>query len=212
MAIQSLYGVPALEQHFSLRLGTTIRLRVERFENCDGNEDDWELRLCAHGLSRGILGGMMSRANQGSVFRARRLRFPQRACSISHCAETIICATSTDRWIGGLGVDLEVDRAIPRSADRLYLTARERGSLRSGSTYSNADLLRLWTVKEALFKADVENRMRGWLSCYECLDPCRLSGKARLRSSVADKRFKFASLPFLSGFLTVAISEERRVP
>ena len=204
-------GILALERFFSLKLGTPIRLRIEDCRNPAPAEASWDLRRRVHETGRTTLGRMLVQARQGRVFQARRMKFPQHSYSISHCRETVFCALATDRRIHGLGVDLELDRAIPPTADRLYLSEREQRILEAGSAYSNTDLLRVWTVKEALFKADMENRRRGWLFSYECFDPCRISGRAWVRSKPAANRFRFASIPFRSGYLSLAVNDKRSI-
>lgn len=206
------HATPVLERIFSEKLQTPIRLRFADYRTPAADDDPWPLRRSVHASSRKVLGRMLASAGLGHVFRARRLKFPQRSYSITHCGATIVCAMATDQRINGLGVDLELGREIPDAAGRLYLSRHERRSLEAGTAYTNANLLRVWTVKEALFKADMDNHRRGWLSCYECINPCRFSGKARVRSNPAGKRFKFASIPFQSGFLTVAVNDKRRVP
>ena len=69
------------------------------------------------------------------------------------------------------------------------------------------ELLRLWTVKEALFKANPGNRDT-MLGQYLLADPSALAGSAGWRGEQGTP-YRYASVAALGGFLTVAVRKER---
>ena len=92
----------------------------------------------------------------------------------------------------GLGVDFEDERPVDPRVARFYLRDHEQG-----------DLLRLWTVKEALFKATPDNGDATLLD-YEVADPEALAGTATDR---AGRRFRYSSGRLRQGWLTIAVGE-----
>ncbi|MGH3714904.1 MAG: AMP-binding protein [Micromonosporaceae bacterium] len=86
-----------------------------------------------------------------------RHRMPSRVVSLSHSAEYAVAAVLIGAGppVLGVGVDLELDRAPGPRTIPFFLTDAEREWTASlPATEQPAELLRLWTVKEALFKAD----------------------------------------------------------
>ena len=118
--------------------------------------------------------------------------FPNRSVSLTHSAGVAVAARC-DGPQAGLGVDLEGWQQIDPRTARLYLHAHERG-----------DLLRLWTVKEALFKATPGNDTAVFLD-YEVDDPHALKGTARDRHG---RTFEYLSTSRSEGWLTLAASFE----
>ena len=119
--------------------------------------------------------------------------FPHRCLSLTHAAGLAVAARC-DEEAGqvGLGVDFEDRRQIDPRAARFYLRDHEKG-----------DPLRLWTVKEALFKATPDNADATLLD-YEVADPDALAGTATDR---AGRRFRYASASFRQGWLTIAVGD-----
>lgn len=60
--------------------------------------------------------------------------------------------------VRGLGLDFEARRPMRPGTERFFLADRERERLEEDGACGTWDLLRLWTVKEALFKSDPGNR------------------------------------------------------
>lgn len=115
--------------------------------------------------------------------------FPNRGLSLTHSAGVAVAARC-DGDQAGVGVDLEAWRTIdPRSA-RFFLGPDEQG-----------DLLRLWTVKEALFKATPANA-GAVLVDYRVEDPCSLEGTAQDRHG---RMFEYLSRRRPEGWLTIAV-------
>jgi hypothetical protein len=120
--------------------------------------------------------------------------FPHRSLSLTHAAGWAVAAGCDDDTGGhiGLGVDFEGGRRVDPRAARFFLRPHERG-----------DLLRLWTVKEALFKATPDNG-GAMLLDYEVADPDALAGGAR---DQAGHRFRYTSAPLRQGWLTIAVGD-----
>jgi len=115
--------------------------------------------------------------------------FPHPSLSLTHAAGLAVAARC-DGGQAGLGVDFEGRRRIDPRAARFYLRDHEKG-----------DLLRLWTVKEALFKATPDNA-GGTLLDYEVAESHALGGTATDR---AGRRFRYASGRLRQGWLTIAV-------
>ena len=89
-------------------------------------------------------------------------------------------------------------------AERFYLDERERAWLQSlAEDAQPAARLRLWTVKEALYKAHLANAGTV-LAHYPVEDPGAEAGRAGLRGE-AGWPLRYATLALGEGFLTVAI-------
>jgi len=117
------------------------------------------------------------------------LAFPNRSVSLTHSGGVAVAARC-DGSQAGLGVDLEAWQAIDGRTARLYLHPHEQG-----------DLLRLWTVKEALFKATPVNGDAVFLD-YEVENPDALGGVARDRHG---RTFEYLSHRRPEGWLTLAV-------
>jgi acyl carrier protein len=106
---------------------------------------------------------------------ADRYAFPHPRVSLSHTTATAAAAVAIGP-AAGIGVDVERPRpADPRTA-RFFLRPREQAWL--GRHPDRAvEHLRLWTVKEALFKADLANADRT-LRDFATDDPAARTGLA----------------------------------
>jgi len=103
----------------------------------------------------------------------------------------------------GVGVDLETNRSVHPDTARFFLTEGEQEWLKSlGRPDSSEDLLRLWTVKEALLKADPETGKM--LGDYAIEDPSQWTGNAYPKDRKF-LRFRYSSLQVDGGFLSIAI-------
>ena len=103
-----------------------------------------------------------------------KISFPNEYFSISHtkdCAVAIGILNNCESS-NGVGIDLELNRKVDVKHTRYYLSKYE-----SDLVNSNDDLLRLWTVKEALFKADPNND-GVILKYYNVKNPKTLKGEA----------------------------------
>ena len=103
-----------------------------------------------------------------------KVSFPHPFLSLSHtkdCAVAIGILNGA-KTVKGIGIDLELDRKVSKKHAKFYLNDFE-----SDLKINSDHWLRLWTVKEALFKADPDND-RNVLKDYTVINPKALSGKA----------------------------------
>jgi hypothetical protein len=104
----------------------------------------------------------------------------------------------------GVGLDIETNRLVQPEAARFFLTDSEQEWLKElGGQDSSQHLLRLWTVKEAIFKADPENGEK-ILGDYILESPSQWDGSAypKDRKSL---RFYYSSIQLDEGFLSIAL-------
>jgi acyl carrier protein len=140
-----------------------------------------------------------------------RYAFPHRRLSLTHTQRASAAAGvmgPVPCALAGVGVDLEPMRtADPRTA-RFFLDERERAWLDSLPPRARAgEHMRLWTVKEALFKSDPAND-RTTLLDYVTAVPAARSGRAGRRDG-SGPRFAYASGRLGAACLTVAASFHR---
>lgn len=129
------------------------------------------------------------------------LKFPHPKLSLSHSESWAIAVGSTSPKLLGIGVDLEVKGAPKPEAARRFLNPAELVWLRRMDEGDRPKMLhRLWTVKEATFKADPDNPGKT-LRDYGLADPGYVAGKARR----GDRVFYYASFEVPEGFLSVAV-------
>ena len=104
-----------------------------------------------------------------------KLKFPNNKFSLSHCSNLAVAAglTSEQQSIVGVGIDIEFNRSVSDNHAKFFLSYEERKMIQSDN-----DRLRLWTIKEALFKSDPNNN-ETVLRDYKIENPIRLQGKAR---------------------------------
>lgn len=124
---------------------------------------------------------------------------PRVVTSISH--DDAFSVAASVEGAGRIGVDVEARRrTLPTRAARFFLTPTEAARLAGAAPEHQ---LRAWTVKEALFKADPANAAHA-VGEYECADVARIAGAAAGPGGA----FRYASVPFLDGWLTVAVHSE----
>jgi len=129
------------------------------------------------------------------------LKFPHPKLSLTHSEAWAVAVGSSSPKLLGLGVDLEVKGAPKPETARRFLNPAEAVWLRRMDEEERPRMLhRLWTVKEATFKADPENAGRT-LKDYGLADPGFIAGKARR----GDRVFYYASFEVPDGFLSVAV-------
>lgn len=144
-------------------------------------------------------------AGAGRTTDTSAYRFPSPVASLSHSADVAVAAVlAADHGnVVGVGVDIELGRVPdPRTAS-FFLTESELGWLESVPAGTvPAVLTRLWTVKEALFKADPANAGTA-LRQYEVADPAAARGGAT-RAGEID--FQYVSLACPRGVTSVAVA------
>jgi phosphopantetheinyl transferase len=140
-------------------------------------------------------------AGLGATDDTSTLKFPHPKLSLTHSDTWAIAVGSSSPKLLGIGVDLEVKGAPKPEAARRFLNPAELVWLRRMDEGDREKMLhRLWTVKEATFKADPENAGKT-LRDYGLADPGFVAGKARRGERV----FYYASFEVPDGFLSVAV-------
>jgi 4'-phosphopantetheinyl transferase EntD len=97
-----------------------------------------------------------------------QIEFPHSRISLSHSGDYAVAIASPDKSVVGLGVDLETASGINPKSVRFFLSEMENQKL-AGKHFPTSKLVELWTVKEAIFKSDIENQDR-LLSDYQIVD------------------------------------------
>jgi len=135
-----------------------------------------------------------------------QIRMPNANYSLSHSGDF---AASVFSAAGkGIGVDLEMERIVKSGSTKFFLASHEKDwtmTLSEGPE-QNDQILRLWTVKEALFKSDLQNEGKT-VSRYVLDEPPVLSGSAFTLSDSGGKSFRYSSQKFLNYWLTIAIPQ-----
>lgn len=107
------------------------------------------------------------------------LIFPNPRFSLAHSADVALAVAEPSGCLRGVGIDLEVNTRIQAAAGRLFLTDREQRWLHSqASAHWPHHLLRLWCIKEAVFKANPDNAGK-MLADHEIEEPACAMGEAR---------------------------------
>ena len=126
--------------------------------------------------------------------------------SVSHSGPHSVAIGTTSRAVRAIGVDLEAGPAPAVDAARFFLDEDERRWALAADR--PARLLRLWTIKEALFKADPSNgTARIW--DYRLDHPERASGTASLRGD-RSRLLRYCSVRLAAGWLSVAVFRGER--
>lgn len=163
-------------------LGLPVELRLRRAHRRDdagsGARFEHPSRRRAHRLGRRALGALGA----------------GRDASVSHGAEWAVALRAADRRAG---VDLERARRVEAPAWPLFLSEAECAQCRG-----ERDALRLWTIKEAVFKA--AGGEFAWFGGVRLDDPRARSGRA----AWAGRRFRYTSVRVAQGWLTAAIEED----
>lgn len=133
------------------------------------------------------------------------LAFPSPNFSLSHSGDCALAAASPNGDLCGLGVDIEMNRLVKPKMTKFYLTEQETSYINTVSIEKqNSELLRLWTIKEALFKADLNNRGMV-IGNYSINRPADLCGTAIVKSKEDSPTFSYISLLFPEACVSVAI-------
>lgn len=204
-----------LSQRLSRALGCDVELVVARKPAGEGTLSDAE-RQRLHALPfsgrrddwlRGRRALKTALAILGRDPDTTSLAWPDHEISLTHSADVAVAVVL--RGAAGVGVDHEPLRAIDPRVARWYLSESERRWICRRAAYRCApELLRLWTVKEALFKSHPRNA-RLMLADLELDDPGSISGTAGIRRD-PECRMRYGSTPFCSGVLSVAWTQEVR--
>lgn len=129
------------------------------------------------------------------------IAFPNPRFSLSHTKQRVVAVGCAVPGVSGVGIDIEGQRRMRRTTLRFFLTAAEQAWVCGQKDWQRATLM-LWVIKEAIFKADQENR-NALLCHYEVHNPKSPTGIARKRASSWTGHY--ACRPFYSGYLAVAM-------
>lgn len=198
------------------RLGTALKLAVaDREVELEQLSDGERTRLAGLGgegraaswrVGRAALKRLRARLGEDADTSA--IRFPSRRYSLSHSGGYAVAVAAERADLAGIGIDLEFVRPVDLRAGRFFLTPAERVWVEGlPEARRSTELLRLWTIKEALFKADPGN-VRTGLSDYALGDPASARGALALRREKM-LQFRYVSLALGSAVLAVAEARER---
>ena len=138
------------------------------------------------------------------------LHFPAPCTSLTHAAGFAVAVAAPQGALRGLGVDLEAPRKTSPGASRFYLTESERDWLeRCPVERQPEERIRLWTIKEAAFKACPDNRGMN-LTRIALQDPASAQGEAIGLSDTTDRaaaenRISYASTWTPAGCVSLAL-------
>lgn len=123
--------------------------------------------------------------------------------SLSHTETKSIIAIYEENY--QLGADIELKRELSNRSRRYFLSTREL------SKYKDINIIKLWTIKEAIFKAYKDNNMLGLLD-FEIVSLEANKGKAINRNTQQQISFLFTedNQYCLAIAFTKSIDNERR--
>jgi len=131
--------------------------------------------------------------------------FPNKQISLSHSGGTAVAIFCRSEKTSGIGIDFEIARPVRRESARFFLIDCEREYIEQlGDESICEELIRLWTVKEAIFKADPDNSSTG-LREYCIAQPNAFSGIASIGGG-RSKTFQYASVVLDSVVVSGAVT------
>ena len=137
------------------------------------------------------------------------LSFPSPRYSLTHSGAYAVALGTAGQGLRGVGVDIEVGRGPHPDAARLFLSDPEQAWLGTLDDSARAgQLQRLWTIKEAAFKANPHNGDT-WLSDYRLEDPGQHNGEALVMHGDLAWVIHYCSLELEEGVMTAAIAPDR---
>jgi phosphopantetheinyl transferase len=195
----------ALLETFSLPIVACFEGKPLAEEKLTPGEREELARLTAPGRRESWLRGRAAlkrlQASLGGSEDTSTLKFPHPRVSLTHSDAWAVAIGSASTKLLGIGVDLQVKAAPKPETARRFLNPAELVWLRRMEEEERPRMLhRLWTVKEATFKADPENAGKT-LRDYGLADPGYVAGRARR----GDRVFYYASFEVPEGFLSVAV-------
>lgn len=166
---------------FGEQLGVDLRFDVARLEGHDdsGELDPGRMRAVSWRLGRDALRALCTEMEDRTD--VEDLAFPNPRYSLSHSREAALALADASASLDGIGVDVEIDRTLRPQAARFFLSDREQRCLQTlDPARRSRHLLRLWCVKEAVFKANPDNHGT-LLGDYALVEPTATRGAARTR-------------------------------
>lgn len=202
----------ALKQYFSHALGLPLVLSVAEdplpiHELSDGEQQVFSTSRHPKWQASTLLG---RNALKQTLRKLRfpsdtsKLTFPHKQLSLSHCGDVAIAVGSKSTH--GLGIDI-LNNRIPRAgSERFYLTEDEKQWLVQQPEADNAThRQRLWTMKEALFKANLNNANHRLYTSYHINTPLENTGTA---TDAANQSYRYTTWQDGSLVITVAVANQ----
>lgn len=133
-----------------------------------------------------------------------KIPFPNSRLSLTHGGALSIAAGTEAKNVIGIGVDFETGPGPRPETARFFLSAAERAWLEAApSAERSAHLRRLWTTKEALFKADPDNGDRAWTD-YRLPAPGEAFATAHVAYPSGPREIAYVSFDLLEGTISIA--------
>lgn len=137
-----------------------------------------------------------------------KICFPSPRFSLTHSGGRAVAVGALSPPLRGVGVDLEIYREVRPGAARFFLNRKEQSWwLEQEESARSRELLRLWTVKEALFKSYPDNRETA-LADYALEDPEKRTGRAFAPGA---ETLSYGSLLLPDAVLSAAVFPERNL-
>src|SRR5574337_515080 len=176
-------------------VGCLTALECAQMSALAGSERRRQWLMSRHALR--VLLGLLGLPRDTAAY-----RFPHARLSLTHAGRGAIAAGSVGAQSAGLGVDMEPDRPVDPRTTRFFLDDAEQAWLaRMPRADRAAEHLRLWTVKEAVFKADLTNE-DATLRDYTTRPAGARTGRAQRRGR--GQLFDFTCARFQGAHLSVA--------
>jgi phosphopantetheinyl transferase len=147
-------------------------------------------------------------ASLGQSSDTSNIHFPNPRFSLTHSGEYAVAIGALTSTLHGIGIDLEFYRNLHHDAARFFLNPQEQEWLmRLEESVRSRELLRLWTIKEAVYKSYPGNR-GATLADFVLEHPEKQSGTALLPGA-ASSEIHYCSLLLTQGVLSAAIFPKR---
>ena len=187
--------VCAKEEVDPARLHQAERKRLSEFR-FERRKRDWLLGRNALKEILPMLGG--NEDTTGKTFAGSRV-------SLTHAGHTAYAAAATQKD-RGIGIDYEPLRDIDTRAARWFLDYQELQWLNiQPESVRSAELVRLWTVKEAAFKSHPDNARMSF-SDFSITEPTAQNSIV----TAGGRRIRISSKACALGYLSVAICGEKQ--
>jgi hypothetical protein len=213
----TLDDIHALEEHFRRALGIPVFLEAARGDAAPRRL--WQglsaetarfgdpARAASWTRGRAALECLLERLAVDGP--AGAVGFPHPFLSLTHTGDWAIAAGTAPGAALGIGVDLEMRTGMREGAERFFLCAEETAWLLARPRESRGrERVRLWTVKEALYKANPRNEGT-LLGHYLLEEPGTSAGTARGKDDPA-ARYLYASVALDPGALSLAVTPRAR--
>jgi phosphopantetheinyl transferase len=130
------------------------------------------------------------------------LSFPNKNFSISHKKNFSVALYLKGDNFQGCGVDVEVPKRIPIKHWHFFMTPEEISKLNKKSNLKSSQIAsRIWTIKEALLKADMNN-LGKFLKDYPLEDLMKTQGNFCIKN----KKYKYFCFKKREHYLALAYS------